>query len=858
MSDPGTVDTQSLPFSADKQRAVLGYVVCDEKFYSTVISRLEASWFSDPVAAKVFDASKSWWKRWGRMPTMPELLDSESIGRLDPHTAVQARALTAMAKQSRVNYATEPLLSEMEVWIKARLLQIGLPKAINQFNLQKFDESAGALNKLIADYNDVQFMGTGESSFANYREKVLRQEQEVGRGLTFGIEMIDRLLSKQPTGGCLLPGEMTVLMSSVNAGKCHGIGTEIIRADGTLVKVEDINVGDLLMGPDGKPRTVLSTTQGRGPLYRITPKTGGSPWVCNDVHVLSLKRGYDYEPEVRVRKRSPKPLSNGQPRLWSGDVVNIPLNEYLQRSESFKDRMRLWRASLDFSEKPLPIPPYILGLWLGDGHSHTASLTSMDTEISDAWTAWAEGNGDVVHVYHQKENRSRIYAACSAVSGAFRGIQSNLQLRELGVLKNKHIPHVYLTASRCQRLELLAGILDTDGFLSHGNTFEITQKNRRLARDIAYLAGSLGFKVTTTDCNKSDQNGTSGVYVRQMILGPLTTIPVRLARKQAQADGKKNASTTGFMVDSLGEGDYYGFTLDGDHLYLLGDFTVTHNTSCLVTTAVANIAQGKSVLFITHEGTEDELQDKIMRCLTNMTTPEILRAYKDPEKMSIMAAYQDMLGKHLTFVPMNRPGLTSEEVISVINKFQDNRRLATGRGYDLLIDDYPANLQTQSGSKGHMELRHIQAIVYNQFLQLGIQHKMAVLVAVQTNREGSKINRRHGNQKNETRLLVMEDVSEAFGVMHPAAIVITLNRTDEDAANNFLTFLMCKSRSSATGWAVTCKTDYDRCTTHSNTLGSFSYRGSTSISHKAVEAFRDFKGGIVPPEKIRFFEKLAS
>ena len=499
MSD-GTVDTQSLPFSADKQRAVLGYVVCDEKFYSTVISRLEASWFSDPVAAKVFDASKTWWKRWGRMPSMPELLEGESISKLDPHTAVQARALTAMAKQSRVNYAPEPLLSEMEVWIKARLLQIGLPKAINQFNLQKFDESAGALNKLIADYNDVQFMGTGEISFANYREKVLRQEQEVGRGLTFGIEMIDRLLSKQPTGGCLLPGEMTVLMSSVNAGK----------------------------------------------------------------------------------------------------------------------------------------------------------------------------------------------------------------------------------------------------------------------------------------------------------------------------------------------------------------------TSCLVTTAVANIAQGKSVLFITHEGTEDELQDKIMRCLTNMTTPEILRAYKDPEKMSVMAAYQDMLGKHLTFVPMNRPGLTSEEVIAVINKFQDNKRLATGHGYDLLIDDYPANLQTQSGSKGHMELRHIQAIVYNQFLQLGIQHKMAVLVAVQTNREGSKINRRHGNQKNETRLLVMEDVSEAFGVMHPAAIVITLNRTDEDAANNFLTFLMCKSRSSATGWAVTCKTDYDRCTTHSNTLGSFSYRGSTSISHKAVEAFRDFKGGVVPPEKIRFFEKLAS
>jgi len=495
----GTIDTQSLPFSPDKQRAVLGYVVCDEKFYSTVISRLEASWFSDPVAAKVFDASKSWWKRWGRMPTMSELLDSEYIGRLDTHTANQARALAGIAKQSRTTYSPEPLLSEMEVWIKARLLQIGLPKAINQFNLQKFDESAGALNRLIADYHDVQFMKTGEVSFNNYREKILRQEQDSGQALTFGAEMIDRLLSKYPTGGCLFPGHMTVLMSSVNSGK----------------------------------------------------------------------------------------------------------------------------------------------------------------------------------------------------------------------------------------------------------------------------------------------------------------------------------------------------------------------TSALVTTAVANVAKGKGVLFLTHEGTEDEIQDKIMRCLTAMTTPELVRAYQDPEKMTMMAAYEEMLRRHLTFIPINRPGLTAEEVITTINKFQENRRLATGRGYDLLVDDYPANLMSEVGSKGHMELRHIQAIVYNQFLQIGIQHKMSVLVAVQTNREGSKVNRRHGSQKNETRLLVMEDVHEAFGIMQSAATVLTLNRTDDDANNSFLTYYICKSRSSSTGWAVTCKTDYDRCTTHSDFLGAFTYRGSSSVSHKAVEAFREFRGRSVPPEKIRFYEKLA-
>jgi hypothetical protein len=83
-------------------------------------------------------------------------------------------------------------------------------------------------------------------------------------------------------------GQRGIVAVATNGGKCLGLGTSILRFDGTVVPVEKIKIGDLLMGPDSKPRRILSVTRGEGPLFKIIPNKG-IPWVCNDVHVLTLK-----------------------------------------------------------------------------------------------------------------------------------------------------------------------------------------------------------------------------------------------------------------------------------------------------------------------------------------------------------------------------------------------------------------------------------------------------------------------------------------------------------------------------------------------------------------------------------------
>src|SRR5690242_6451962 len=86
--------------------------------------------------------------------------------------------------------------------------------------------------------------------------------------------------------------------AAAGAGKCLGVDTPVLRFDGTVVAVQDVVPGDLLMGPDSRPRCVLSISTGYGLLYRITP-IKGMPWVCNAGHIMTLMGSNRHLGEIR-------------------------------------------------------------------------------------------------------------------------------------------------------------------------------------------------------------------------------------------------------------------------------------------------------------------------------------------------------------------------------------------------------------------------------------------------------------------------------------------------------------------------------------------------------------------------------
>ena len=339
----------------------------------------------------------------------------------------------------------------------------------------------------------------------------------------------------------------------------------ILMYDGSIKPIQDIVVGDYIMGGDSQPRCVLQLCRGRGEMFKITPKNG-KPFIVNGDHVLSL---------VCTNEGKNQPCyKNG------GEIDNISVYDYMQRSKSWKHLRKLYYVPVEYSKNTdLPIPPYIMGILLGDGcFRGEVSLSNPDQEIENAWCDYVESLGYQVNV-SDETGRCPDYR----IHGTRGKINIFTQILDQMGLYNqssgtKFIPEVYLTASRNDRLALLAGLIDTDGHCAHG-FYDYITKSRELATDIAYLAKSLGFAVYSRLKYCHCQTGHGDWFYRLSINGDGSVIPCRLLRKKAcTRQQKKNVLRTGFSVEPAGTDDYYGFTIDGDHLYVDGNFMVHHNS----------------------------------------------------------------------------------------------------------------------------------------------------------------------------------------------------------------------------------------------------------------------------------------
>ncbi len=356
---------------------------------------------------------------------------------------------------------------------------------------------------------------------------------------------------------------------------CHAAGTEILMFDGTTKPVELIVANDNLMGPDSTPRRVLRTVTGQEMLYRVTP-VKGEPFVVNEGHILSLK----------TTNEGKKATRHPGCHVPGGRIENTKLSEWLGKSKSWKHVRKLWRAGVSFpaNDNKLSVPPYIAGVMLGDGSlTYQPAITNMDPEILDEVCEYVESLGVGLRIVQKPDNKA--WGVFFPDDQSRRSVPNRFTalLRDAGLwgqsCAEKHIPHSYKVGSRKTRLEVLAGLIDTDGHLSNGTGFDFIAKSERMSKDVAFVARSLGFAAYVTECLKSSQTGFVGTYFRVSISGDVDEIPVRLPRKKAEKRRQiKSPLVTGFSVEPVGVGSYHGFALDGDHLYLTGDFTVHHNT----------------------------------------------------------------------------------------------------------------------------------------------------------------------------------------------------------------------------------------------------------------------------------------
>jgi len=469
---------------------------------------------------------------------------------------------------------------------------------------------------------------------------------------------------------------LVLISGSSGAGKCLGKNTPILMYDGSIKQVQDIIVGDKIMGDDSTPRNVLSLCKGTDTLYEIVP-TKGRSYIVNSNHILTLKGD---KPRYRYNKNENRwivsHICNSRRKtkhfvteidalsfiqqLEPEPINDICIQEYLRLCKSEQRYNYTFHTGVDFKETPLELDPYLLGVWLGDGTTKESSITIANKELLDVIsniinqynlklsnpsgityriinnsftpslprrnTSGCIGvsisKGSWISQYtinNKRKQRSFSIAKNNAIkhsqqfntpSSKGRSNYFTDTLKTLNLLGNKHIPHHFKTNSRENRLKLLAGIIDTDGYVNK-NTIEIIQKNKQLSEDIEYLSLSLGFMAIHKQIEKTCSNGSNGrvkdVYYKVTIYGDcLDEIPTKIGYKKLFPRKQvKRATVHGFDINKLDIGEYYGFEISGNGRFLLGDFKVTHNTSILTGihfalygTGTDLISDGKNSCFI--------------------------------------------------------------------------------------------------------------------------------------------------------------------------------------------------------------------------------------------------------------------
>jgi hypothetical protein len=444
---------------------------------------------------------------------------------------------------------------------------------------------------------------------------------------------------------------------------CFARDTPVLCWNGTIKMSQDIVVGDELIGDDGNKRVVICTMNGTDMMYEVTQNTGIT-YVVNSEHKLLLKCSREktiywenstncwkmhwfdrtsysmHSKQVRVDDSKTKEQAYAELDAFKNTLnfpeeIEITAADYVKLSASVKKNLMGYKSeAINWEKKEVPLEPYMMGLYIGDGINDGMSFAinaEMDKEILVYIMDWAEKNScEVVHddTYRfrlrRKGNKQNVqYAIGHSSSASCKGciekkcdlcdiprtneepinVRSDRNaLREVidyyGMLyKNKSLPLDYLVNGREERLQLLAGLIDTDGSvnsMNEGKRIQYISSKKELAELVVLLSRSLGFNTTIRSISKKGVSFSKGGEKKDYddhygvnISGNISAIPTLLPRKKCvDSAPNKNMLHTGISVRAIGEGEYFGWSVDGNKRFLLSDTTCVRNcdqmfcTSC--------------------------------------------------------------------------------------------------------------------------------------------------------------------------------------------------------------------------------------------------------------------------------------
>jgi hypothetical protein len=373
-------------------------------------------------------------------------------------------------------------------------------------------------------------------------------------------------------------------------GKALALDTPLPMPTGWTT-MGDVSVGDTLFDDNGQPCRVTATS----PVmldhrcYRVR-FSDGSKIVADAEHRWQTLTASDRDrllrikPEWRARRRASRP-SRGKGKRPDLSVLNasrpyapVPVTGSVKTTEEIAGSLYDGReinhsiavcGALACDPLDFPVDPYVFGVWLGDGNTASSAVTTTDADIVESLAAAGYGIS---------------YRAYSPITyGVTGGLQA--ALRRMGVLGNKHIPATYLRGAKIQRLALLQGLMDTDGYCDERGHCEFTTTRKVLSDGVIELIRSLGIKAAVTEGWATLGGRRIG---RKYRIKFLTALPAfRLPRKliRQKRGGFRGTHERRYIVsvEPVESVPVKCVAVDSPHrLYLAGRAMIpTHNTDLL-------------------------------------------------------------------------------------------------------------------------------------------------------------------------------------------------------------------------------------------------------------------------------------
>lgn len=523
-------------------------------------------------------------------------------------------------------------------------------------------------------------------------------------GVPTGYSDFDRL-----TNG-LHPGQMIVVAARPAIGKALALDTPLVTPSGWTT-MGDVVVGDLLVSADGTPTRVVAATEVMvdRPCYEVE---------LDDGTVIVADAQHQWVTSTRAQRRAAR--AGETPESSVRTTEELAATVRTATADQRANHSIATAAPLDLPDVALPIHPYALGFWLGDGNSRRAEFTSADPEIAMR----LEGLG---------------YAAQPEAD----------DLLALGLPRTDHIPVAYLRGSESQRRDLLAGLLDSDGTVMPQGSVQISLTNERLARETRELVLSLGYRTgwsTKTVKGRTEASSTAYTITFTTEDDVFWLERKRLVHKERRRPGTARL-TSRFVVDVRRVESVPVRCVEVDHpshLYLAGRSMVPTHNSVLginVATHAAVHHQMSSVIF-SLEMSRNEITMRLLAAEARVPLTRMRSGKMDEQDWQKLASTMGKVAEAPLFID-DSPNMSLMEIRAKC------RRLKQRHDLKLVVIDY---LQLMSSGK-RVESRQQEVSEFSRALKLLAKELEVPVIAI------SQLNR--GPEQRGDKKPQMSDLRES-------------------------------------------------------------------------------------------------